>query len=75
MLECQIKADVRKVQKHENIKYTAKTKLSSIAQIVSRALEDEKISDDEFKFILREADSYREQKTTIRDRTLASLNE
>jgi hypothetical protein len=67
------KATMKKVQKHENIKYTAKTKLSSIDQIVSTALEDGTITDKEFQFILRENDSYRKHKQEIKERTRTAL--
>ena len=69
------KVAMKKLQKHESIKYTAMSKLSSIDQIVSRALEDSNISNEEFHFILREMESYRGHKTSIKERTRASLIE
>ena len=57
----------RKVTKHQNIYTLAVAKLNSVAELVSKALTDKKISDSEFMIILREVQKYRELKAAIRD--------
>ena len=56
----------RKVTKHENIYTLAAAKQNSVAELVSKALEDKRISDSEFTIILREAQKYHELKAVIR---------
>ena len=60
------KVVLKKTEKHERIKLVALSKLSSVGDLVSRALADEKISDEEFRVILNEMESYREHKSQIR---------
>ena len=57
----------RKVTKHENIYTLALAKLNSVAELVSKALTDKRISDSEFTIILREVQKYHDLKTAIRD--------
>ena len=57
----------RKVTKHENIYTLALTKQTSVAELVSKALTDKRISDSEFTIILREVQKYHELKAAIRD--------
>ena len=57
----------KKVTKHEKIYTLALAKLNSVAQLVSKALEDKRISDSEFSIILREVKEYHELKAAIRD--------
>ena len=57
----------RKVTKHENIYTLPLAKLNSVAELVSKALADKKISDSEFTNILREVQKYHEPKAAIRD--------
>ena len=57
----------RKVTKHEKIYTLALSKLNSVAELVSKALEDKRISDSEFTIILREVQKYHELKAAIRD--------
>ena len=45
----------------------ALTKLNSVAELVSKALTDKRISDLEFSIILREVEKYHELKAAIRD--------
>ena len=47
-----------KAQKHHEIKTLAEAKLNSIKQLISKALSDAQISDQEFKLILDELDKY-----------------
>ena len=57
----------RKVTKHENIYTLALAKLNSVAELVSKALTDKRISDSEFTIILREVEKYHELRAAIRD--------
>ena len=57
----------RKVTKHEKIYTFALAKLNSVAELVSKALTDKRISDFEFTIILREVQKYHELKAAIRD--------
>ena len=57
----------RKVTKHEKIYTLALAKLNSVAELVSKALADKRISDSEFTIILREVQKYHELKPAIRD--------
>ena len=57
----------RKVTKHENIYTWAVAKQNSVAELVSKALTDKRISDSEFTIILREVQKYHELEAAIRD--------
>ena len=57
----------RKVTKHEKIYTLTVAKLNSVAELVSKALTDKRISDSEFSIILREVEKYHELKAAIRD--------
>ena len=57
----------RKVTKHEKIYTLALAKLNSVAELVSKALTDKRISDSEFTIILNEVQKYHELKAAIRD--------
>ena len=57
----------RKVTKHEKIYTLALAKLNSVAELVSKALTDKRISDSEFTIILCEVQKYHELKAAIRD--------
>ena len=57
----------RKVTKHEKIYTLAVAKQNSVAELVSKALTDKRISDSEFSIILREVQEYHELKAAIRD--------
>jgi hypothetical protein len=56
---------LKKVEKHERIKLIAMSKLSSVNGLVSTALRDGAVSDEEFNIILLEMESYRDHKTQI----------
>ena len=60
------KVILKKTEKHERIKLIALAKLSSINDLVSKALTNGKISDEEFQVILNEIESYRDHKSQIR---------
>ena len=57
----------RKVTKHQKIYTLAVAKLNFVAELVSKALTDKRISDSEFTIILREVQKYHELKAEIRD--------
>ena len=55
-----------KAEKHERIKTLAVSKLNTISSYISKALDVNKISDEEFQLILSELDKYRELKEEVR---------
>ena len=55
-----------KVEKHEKIKTLAEAKLNTISYYVSKALEDDNISDEEYSLILNELERFNEMKKEIR---------
>ena len=55
--------------KHDAIKVLAQSKLDSIADIISRAMQDGDISHTEFDKVLQEAEKYRKLKADIRNQT------
>lgn len=59
---------LKKCEKHERIKLIAHSKLSSVNDLVSKALTDKAISQEEFEVIIHEMESYRELKSQIRRR-------
>ena len=66
---------LKKVEKHQQIKLIAAAKLSSVNGLVSRALQDSHISNEEFQIILQEMESYRDHKSQIRNRTIGEVRE
>jgi len=56
----------KKVETHEKIKVLAESTLSTISGYVSKALNDEKITDGEYSLIASEHDKFREMKENIR---------
>ena len=55
-----------KARKHDQIRVLAVSKLNSIADRISAALTDDKISEEEFRQILSEVDKYNQMKAKIR---------
>ena len=56
-----------KLTKHENTPYTlAITKHNTVCELVSKALNDNEITDGEFNLIIRELQKYHELKAAIR---------
>ena len=66
---------LKKVEKHQQIKLIAAAKLSSVNGLVSRALQDGHISNEEFQIILQEMESYRDHKSQLRNRTIGEIRE
>ena len=64
---------LKKVEKHQEIKSIAESKLSSINGLVSTALQDGHISNEEYQIILQEEDNYRQHKSHIRNRITADV--
>ena len=66
---------MRKAEKHEKIKVIAETKLDTINGLISKALTDNKISDEEYTLILSEVIQYRKMKEDVRSKTRKSIDE
>ena len=56
----------RKVTKHEKTVSVCESKINSLKDIISKALADDMLSDEEFKNILAEMEKYHEMKKDIR---------
>ena len=64
-----------KAEKHEKIKTLAEVKLNTISDYVSKALEDDNISNEEYSLILNELVKFNEMKEEIRNKTKVSIDE
>ena len=64
-----------KAEKHRQIKTLAEAKLNTISDYVSKALEDDYISDEEYSLILNELVKFNEMKEEIRNKTKVSIDE
>ena len=64
-----------KQEKHDSIKLLAQSKLDSIANIISQAMQDRDISPIEFHKVLQEVEKYRRLKADIRDQAKTSVKE
>ena len=70
-----------KAEKHERIKTIASAKLDTISSHISKALSDNKVTDEEFRLILEELEKYKVMKEEVRTKkkivteTDESLNE
>jgi len=64
-----------KAEKHEKIKTLVEAKLDTISEYISKALEDDSISDDEYCLILHEFEKYKEMKEEIRSEIKVSVDE
>ena len=69
------KATMKKVEKHESVKRTAESSLNTVNDLVSRALENGVVSNEDFHHILREMENYRGHKAGIKHRARADLFE
>jgi len=56
----------RKEGKHEKIAVLGEDKLSAVSDCISKALDDEEISEEEYSLIVSELDKFREMKEEIR---------
>ena len=64
-----VKKSTSKTKKHEKIKTIASAKLDTIASHVSKALSDNKVTDEEFRLILEELEKYKVMKEEVRSKT------
>ena len=64
-----------KARKHDLIRGLAESKLNTIEDRISVALNDDKITEEEFRLILSEVEKYNQMKTEIRGRQNQSLSE
>ena len=64
-----VKKSTSKAEKHEKIKTIASAKLDTIASHISKALNDNKVTDEEFQLILEELEKYKVMKEEVRSKT------
>ena len=64
------KKDSHKIYRHEKTVAICQSKVNSIKDRISKALNDNKISDEEFHNIISEVDKYNEMKRNIRNSTI-----
>ena len=64
-----VKKSMSKAEKHEKIKTIASAKLDTIASHVSKALSDDKVTDEEFWLILEILENYKVMKEEVRAKT------
>ena len=63
-----------KAKKHDKIKVLAESKLDSISGLVSKAIADGTVSHDEYQFILKEIENYRQLKQEIRTKSKKTVD-
>ena len=64
-----VKKSMSKAEKHEKLKTIASTKLDTVSSHISKALSDNKVTDDEFRLILEELEKYKVMKEEVRTKT------
>ena len=64
-----------KLEKREMIKTLAEAKLNSIGDYVSKALEDDYISEQEFSLVLSELEKFNNMKEEVRSKTKDSIDD
>ena len=64
-----------KQEKHNSIKLLAQSKLDSITDIISKAMQDGDISSTEFHKVLQEVEKYRKFKADIRNEAKAKIKQ
>ena len=64
-----------KAKKHEKIKMLSGAKLNTINDHISKALKDEKISDEEYSLILNESAKFEQIKEEIRSKISVEMDE
>lgn len=65
LMRCKLQS---KAQKHDAIRTIAESKLNSIKDFISKALQDGQISEQEFKMVLDELDKYNRMKQEIKEK-------
>ena len=63
-----------KTEKHEKIKTLTEAKLNTISDYISKALEDDNFSDDEYSLTLNELVKFNEMKEEIRSKIKVSID-
>ena len=69
------KATMKKLEKHESVKWTVESSLNTVNDLVSKSLEDGQVSNEDFHHILREMENYRGHKAGIKHTSRAALIE
>ena len=64
-----VKKSTSKAEKNEKIKTIASTKLDTISSLISKALSDNKVTDEEFPLIMEELEKYKVMKEEVRAKT------
>ena len=64
-----VKKSMSKAEKHEKIQTIASAKLDTISSHISKALCDNKVTDEEFRLILEELEKYKVMKEEVRTKT------
>ena len=64
-----VKKSMSTAEKHEKIKTIASTKLDTISSHISKALSNNKVTDEEFRLILEEMEKYKVMKEEVRAKT------
>ena len=64
-----VKKSMSKAEKHEKIKTIASAKLDTISSHISKALIDNKVTDEEFRLILEKLEKYKVIKEEVRAKT------
>ena len=64
-----VKKSTSKAEKHEKIKTIALAKLDTITSYVSKALSDNKVTDEEFWLILEELEKYKVMKEEVKSKS------
>ena len=75
MIQKSFKIFTVKQEKHNSIKLLAQSKLDSITNIISQAMQDGDISPSEFPKVLQEIEKYRKLKADIRNQAKAKVKE
>ena len=61
-----------KITKHANIKQLADAKLTSVLDIISKAIKDNMISDEEFRLVTYEMNKYNTMKKNIQTKVVSN---
>ena len=62
-----------KIEKHEKIEMLAVSSLNTISSLMSKALTDDTISDEEYRLVLLESETFTQRKEDLRIKSKTSL--
>ena len=62
-----------KIEKHEKIAMLAVSSLNTISSLISKALSDDSVSDEEYSLILFEFETFTRMKEDLREKSKTSL--